>query len=102
MPEEGVVSEEDSVATIRAMATQAVYRPDFDDTDLSPAAPVHLYAESDTLESKLTAVATKLYGAASVRLSPGAERDLERLRAARLDHLPHLNTADPRICGSQQ
>ena len=59
-----------------------------DATELDPPAPAYLYAESDDLAAKLTAVARRLYGAADVRLTPEAERDLATLRRAGLDRLP--------------
>lgn len=68
--------------------------------------PTFLYEPSDTLPSKLTAVATRLYGAESVCFSERAERDLRRIEAAGMAHLPvcvaktHLSfSGDPRDGG---
>ncbi len=57
------------------------------DAEQAPSAPRFLYEETDDLLTKLTAVATKVYGAAGVQLSEGAQRDLERLRASGHHHL---------------
>ncbi|HLU82670.1 MAG TPA: formate--tetrahydrofolate ligase [Trueperaceae bacterium] len=57
-------------------------------TDMTPRQPKYLYRNDDDLLTKLTAVASTMYGAAAVELSPGAERDLEKLRTAGLDQLP--------------
>lgn len=54
----------------------------------NPPKPTFLYAEDDDLLTKLTSVATKVYGAAEVVLSPAAEEDLARLRAAGQADLP--------------
>lgn len=59
-----------------------------DATEDAPARPTYLYEEDDELEVKLTAVATKMYGAGAVSLSSAAREDLATLRAAGQDHLP--------------
>jgi formate--tetrahydrofolate ligase len=41
-----------------------------------------------TVREQIESLATTLYGADGIDLSPGAERDLERLRASRMDRLP--------------
>ena len=59
-----------------------------DATELDPPRPSFLYAEGDDLVTKLNAVARRLYGAAEVRLTPEAERDLAALEGMGLAHLP--------------
>jgi formate--tetrahydrofolate ligase len=48
----------------------------------------YLYPESATIREKVDAVAAKTYGAASVRWSPAAERELTRFEQLGLDGLP--------------
>lgn len=50
-------------------------------------APSFLYEEHDPLEVKLTAIARRMYGAATLTLSPSAQRDLAMLTAAGQDRL---------------
>jgi len=66
-----------------------------------------LYSLDDTIEEKLTAIATKAYGAAAVELSPAARATADRLTSAGLDRLPvcmaktHLSLShDPALIGA--
>lgn len=59
-----------------------------DATEFEPPQPAFLYAEDAPLPEKLAAVATRVYGAASVTLTPEAQRDLETLERAGLGRLP--------------
>jgi formate--tetrahydrofolate ligase len=54
----------------------------------SPARPKFIYEDDDPFEEKVAKVATEIYGAANVKYDAAALEDLERLRTARLDHLP--------------
>lgn len=68
-----------------------------------PPSPRYLYPLEAPLVEKLAAIARRVYGAADVKLTAAAERDLEHLRRAGLDGLPvciaktHLSfTGDPK------
>jgi len=53
-----------------------------------PARPRFVYKDDDPFEEKVAKVATEVYGAADVKYDAAALEDLERLRNARLDHMP--------------
>jgi formate--tetrahydrofolate ligase len=53
-----------------------------------PAAPAPVYARADPLETKLDAVARRVYGAAGVELSTAARASLRRLEDEGLGSLP--------------
>ncbi|MCG9080451.1 formate--tetrahydrofolate ligase [Laribacter hongkongensis] len=55
----------------------------------APDAPVQLsYADDDSVPDKLDAIVRKVYGGSGVRLSEAARRDLARIEAMGLAHLP--------------
>ena len=65
------------------------------------------YEDADSIVEKIEAVATRIYGAASIALSPEAATQAERLTAAGLDRLPvcmaktHLSLShDPELRGA--
>lgn len=71
-----------------------------------PAEPVRLYADSDGLREKACVLATRLYGAESVRFSPRALDELQRLEAEGFGGLPvcmaktqHSLSHDPALRG---
>jgi formate--tetrahydrofolate ligase len=72
-----------------------------------PAQVDFLYSLDDTIEEKITAIATKAYGAAGVELAAAARAAAERLTAAGLGRLPvcmaktHLSLShDPTLLGA--
>jgi formate--tetrahydrofolate ligase len=73
----------------------------------TPAPTRYLYSPDDPIETKIATVATEVYGAAGIELSPEAEAAAERLRAAELETLPvciaktHLSLShDPALTGA--
>lgn len=76
----------------------------------APDAPVQLsYADDDSVADKLNAIVRKVYGGAGVRLSEAARRDLARIEAMGLAHLPvcvaktqYSFTADPKRRGAPE
>jgi formate--tetrahydrofolate ligase len=67
----------------------------------------YLYADTDSLTTKIESIATRAYGAAGIELTPGAARQAERLEAAGLGGLPvcmaktHLSLShDPTALGA--
>jgi formate--tetrahydrofolate ligase len=72
----------DGAAGARALAAAVI------DATATPAPPHRpLYDLGAPFVDKVTAIATKIYGASKVVLAPGAKRDLERLPAAAWDGL---------------
>lgn len=69
--------------------------------------PTAAYALTDPLEEKIRKVATKIYGAANVALSPAAKARLDQFAAWGYGHLPiciaktqYSFTDDPRLLGA--
>jgi formate--tetrahydrofolate ligase len=68
-----------------------------------------MYEEDDSIEDKIRAIATRVYGARDVFFYPAAERKLEQYTAEGLDRLPicmaktHLSlSADPTLLNAPE
>jgi formate--tetrahydrofolate ligase len=73
----------------------------------TPYPPSFLYSLDDTIEQKITAIATRAYGAGAVVLSPSVHAQAARFEADGLGHLPvcmaktHLSLShDPALGGA--